>query len=100
VTRRIAWSARAASDYHQQLEFIAQEDSTNADLVDQRILAAIELLAERPIGRPGRISGTYEKTIPKTGLIVAYELTSDSLSVLRIIHARRNWPKGKWPSEK
>jgi toxin ParE1/3/4 len=99
VTRRIAWSARAASDYHAQLEFISEQDPANADLVDQRIMAAIETLAQRPIGRPGRVSGTYEKTVLKTGLIVAYELTADTLGVLRIIRARRDWPKGGWPKD-
>jgi toxin ParE1/3/4 len=99
VIRRIAWSARAASDYYAQLEFISEQDPANADLVDQRIMAAIETLAERPIGRPGRVSGTYEKTVVKTGLIVAYELSADVIGILRIIHARRDWPKSRWPKD-
>jgi toxin ParE1/3/4 len=93
VSRRIAWGERATSDYHALLEFIADQDPANADLVDQRIMAVIETLAERPIGRPGRVSGTYEKTVLKTGLIVAYELSAETIGILRIIHARRDWPK-------
>jgi toxin ParE1/3/4 len=99
VRRRIAWSVRAAADYHAQLEYIAEQDPFNADAVDQRIMAAIEKLAESPMGRPGRVAGTYEKTIVKTGLVVAYALGEGSITIIRIIHARRNWLPGEWPQD-
>jgi plasmid stabilization system protein ParE len=45
MKRRIAWGAGATADYHAQLEFIADDSPLNADLVDQRLFAAIEKLA-------------------------------------------------------
>ena len=99
MRRRIAWGARAAADYHAQLGYIAEQHPANADVVDRRIMAAIEKLAARPIGRPGRVAGTYEKTIVNTGLIVAYVLGEGTITVIRIIHARRNWPTGEWPAD-
>jgi toxin ParE1/3/4 len=99
VKRRVAWGVRAVADYHAQLEFIAGQDPANADTVDQRIMATIEKLAERPIGRPGRVAGTYEKPVVKTGLIVAYVLGEGTIGIIRIIHARRNWPTGEWPND-
>jgi toxin ParE1/3/4 len=99
MIRRIAWGQRASADYHAQLEYIADQDPHNADLVDQRLMAAIEKLAMRPIGRVGRVAGTYEKSVLKTSLIVAYALEDEVVHILRIIHAKRNWPEGEWPKD-
>jgi toxin ParE1/3/4 len=54
------------------------------------------------IGRPGRVTGTYEKSIVGLPYIIAYALTSTStgeeqVAILRVIHAARDWPKGEWP---
>ena len=63
----------------------------------------IEMLAQRPIGRPGRISGTYEKLVIGQPYIVVYTLTpsddgdEDDLVVMRIVHTSRDWPPGQWP---
>ena len=100
MKRRIVWGQKATEDYHTQLEYIAEQSPENADLVDQRLLAAIEKLADKPIGRIGRVMGTYEKTVAKTSLIVAYVLENNTIHVIRIIHAKRDWPKGKWPQDK
>lgn len=99
MKRRVRWSEKAAADYHQQLTQIADDSPTNAELVDKRIIAAIELLASRPIGRAGRVAGTYEKLVTGTSLIVAYLLDGEVLHVLRIIHTKRDWPHGKWPKD-
>lgn len=97
MKRRIAWGAGATADYHAQLAFIAEDSPVNADLVDRRLFAAIEKLAQRPIGRVGRVEGTYEKSVAKTALIIAYLVEDDMIQIIRIIHARRNWPEGAWP---
>ncbi len=100
MKRIVVWSAQAADDYHRQLEYIAERSAVNADLVDQRIMAAIDLLAEMPTGHAGRVSGTYEKVIGKTSLIVAYSLRGqDRLEIIRIIHGARNWPAEGWPED-
>lgn len=100
MKRRVRWSDKAAADYHDQLAFIADDSPINAERVDKRIFAAIELLATRPIGRAGRVAGTYEKSVAGTSLIVAYLLEGEVLHVLRIIHAKRNWPEGEWPKDR
>jgi toxin ParE1/3/4 len=99
MKRRVRWSDKAAADYHDQLTYIADDSPTNAELVDKRIIAAIELLASRPIGRAGRVTGTYEKSVAGTSLIVAYLLEGETLHVLRIIHTKRNWVEGEWPKD-
>ena len=99
MTRRIRWGEKAALDYLEQLEFVANDSPVNAELVDNRINAALELLAKRPIGRAGRVAGTYEKSISGTSLIVAYMLEDETLHIVRVIHMKRQWPKGEWPEE-
>ncbi len=99
MTRRIRWGERAAQDYYEQLEFIANDSPANAELVDGRITSAVEQLAKRPIGRAGRVAGTYEKSITGTSLIVSYMLEDETLHIVRIIHMKRQWPKGEWPEE-
>ena len=99
MTRRVRWGEKAALDYHEQLEIIANDSPANAELVDNRIIAAVELLAKQPIGRAGRVAGTYEKSIAGTSLIVAYMLKDETLHIVRIIHMKRQWQKGEWPEE-
>ncbi len=96
---RVRWGEKAALDYLEQLEFIANDSPANAELVDNRINAALELLDKRPIGRAGRVAGTYEKSISGTSLIVAYMLEDETLHIVRVIHMKRQWPKGEWPEE-
>lgn len=99
MKRRIAWSEKASADYLQQLNFIADRNPANADLVDTRLMAAINILAETPVGRAGRVTGTYEKPVTKTSLIIAYQVTDETLYIVRIIHAKRNWPERGWPQD-
>ena len=70
---------------------IARRDEHAATLVANRIEAAVDLLAERAIGRPGRVSGTYEKRVLRTSYIVAYALSERTLTILHVIHGRREW---------
>ncbi len=99
MKRRISWGKAASADYHAQLEFIAHDSPANADLVDKRVILAIEKLADKPVGRIGRVDGTYEKSVLKTSLIICFLVNDDLVHILRIIHAKRNWPQGEWPQE-
>lgn len=52
-------------------------------------------------GRPGRVSGTYEKSVTRLPYIVAYALTErggrEVVSILRVIHTSRDWVDEEWP---
>jgi len=95
--RAVAWSKDALTELGQALSYIAQENSTAAqDLLD-KIDATVSQLADMPIGRPGRVQNTYEKPVTGSPYIVAYHLSENTVTVLRVIHGRRNWPAGEWP---
>ncbi len=95
--RSLLWSAAALGDFESAITRIATEDREAARRVAAAIDRAARLLAERPIGRPGRVTGTYEKTVSGLPWIIAYALDGDRLIVLRVIHSARDWPKEGWP---
>jgi plasmid stabilization system protein ParE len=100
MKRDVIWAPKALRDLGEQMSFIAADSQPAARLVRDRIHAAVERLAERPMGRPGRVSGTYEKSVLKTHYIIAYELPDERrLHILRVIHSSRDWPVGQWPKD-
>ncbi len=52
-------------------------------------------------GRPGRVMGTYEKSITRLPYIIAHALAVHSgrecIVILRVIHTSRDWPAEEWP---
>ncbi len=97
--RRVVWSDDALDDLDDAMFFIGADSPGAAHIVVDRIEAAIDLLAEMPVGRVGRVTGTYEWHVQRTPYIVSYSLTDETLHVLHVIHGSRNWPAGEWPAE-
>ncbi|HEY5818665.1 MAG TPA: type II toxin-antitoxin system RelE/ParE family toxin [Mesorhizobium sp.] len=97
--RRVIWSDGALQDFDSTLFYLAQESERAATVVADRIEAAIDLLAEMPTGHPGRVKGTYEKYVRKTSYILAYAVSDRAITILRIVHASRDWPDDAWPDD-
>lgn len=95
--RKLVWSSSALSDFEQAISYLARQDAATARLVAGRIDATARKLAEISTGRPGRVAGTYEKSVGRTPYIIAYAISGDTCAILRIIHDRRDWPRGAWP---
>ena len=98
--RRVVWSDSARQDIRDAVRFIAREDPAAARLVRDRIDRTAALLAERPVGRPGRVKDTYEKPALKTSYILAYAISDRTITILHVIHSHRDWPEGTWPTER
>lgn len=96
--RHLVWSESALADFSQAISWIVERDVSAARLVAERIDSTARQLAEMPIGRPGRVLGTYEKPVLRTPYIVAYALTDQNVTILRVIHGSRDWPEGEWPA--
>lgn len=98
--RSVTWAPKARTDFRSLVDYIRTEDRRAAALVSHRIREAVRFLRLRPIGRPGRVDGTYEKPVAKTFHIIVYRLkTTERLEIVRIIHMARDWPPGRWPRE-
>jgi toxin ParE1/3/4 len=75
-------------------EYIAQDNQTAAYAVHEAILRQVGRLAEPPqIGRPGRVEGTRELVVSGMPYIVAYRVTDQDVTILRVLHGAQQWPK-------
>lgn len=97
--RNVEWSDAARADIRAQVEYIATEDPQAA----RRIVVALQdvgaELGAFATGHPGRVAGTYEKSVRGLPYIIAYALTrgDQAVSILRVIHTSRNWTNETWP---
>jgi plasmid stabilization system protein ParE len=99
VSRKVTWSREALDDLGDAFEYIAADSPDYALRLIDRIEEAGNKLGQHATGRPGRMAGTYEKSLPQLGYIIAYGLDkpAGSVTILRVIHAARNWSAGSWP---
>lgn len=98
--RRVVWSERAKADYLAAIRHIAEDDPDAAERVGRAIHGTGELLGEFATGHPGRITGTYEKSVRRFPYIIAYALADDdrTVAILRVIHTSRDWREDEWPA--
>lgn len=61
--------------------------------------ATAQALADMPTGRPGRVTGTYEKSVTGLPYILAYAIVEDTVVIVRVIHTSRDWPAEGWPDQ-
>jgi plasmid stabilization system protein ParE len=101
MTRAVHWSTDALSDLDGIVDYQAGYDATYAfKLVDQ-LEDAGEKLGRYPTGRPGRVNGTFEKSLPHLRYIMVYRLEGpapdDAITIVRIIHSSQDWRDDSWP---
>jgi plasmid stabilization system protein ParE len=100
VTRRVEWSNDALADLLDQIAHIAADNPDAAARVAARIRQAGTALGDFATGHPGRIVGTYEKSVTRLPYVIAYALTDGgrAVSILRVIHMARDWRDDDWPA--
>ena len=103
--RAVVWSESALADLAAEVKFIAKKDPRAARDVRQKLDATGATLGASLTGRPGRVPGTYEKTVTGLRFVLAYAVMSvpdgdaddEVVVILRAIHTSRDWPPGDWP---
>ncbi len=102
MSREVRWSNDALTDFSDQVAYIAADNPSAARRVADAIDRTARALGEMPTGRPGRVTGTYEKPVKGLPYIVAYSLTQahgeEVVAIVRVIHTSRNWSAETWPS--
>jgi toxin ParE1/3/4 len=97
----VQWSRAALDDLKAQIAYIAADNPPAAHRVADRIGATCAALGGMTTGRPGRVSGTYEKLVAGLPDVIAYAISSrngrEAVSILRMIHSARDWPGKGWP---
>ena len=90
---RVEWRPLAERDLQEIVSYIAADDPRAALGMHDRINESVQHLSRFPRGgRPGRVAGTRERVIPQTPFIVAYRVSEDAVTVLRVLHGARRWP--------
>jgi toxin ParE1/3/4 len=89
----IRWARQAIADLDHAFDFIATANPGAARALIETIDRAVDTLGAHPqLGRPGRVAGTRELTVPRTPYIVAYRLGRGAVEILAVIHGARRWP--------
>lgn len=91
---KLVWTRPAWTDRRAIREYIATDNPRAALALDELFSEKASRLIDHPaIGRPGRVPGTRE-LVAHQNYILVYDLTADSIRVLRVLHAARHWPPG------
>jgi addiction module RelE/StbE family toxin len=90
--RRLEWKVQAQNDLFDILDYISRDNPDAAAGLVQKIRAKVEGLRDRPtLYRAGRIRGTREMIVQRN-YIVFYRAGEDVVTVLRVKHARQQFP--------
>ena len=91
---RVQWHPLACTDLAELVAYIADDDPSAALRVLDDIGRQTGMLSRHPeIGRPGRVRGTRELVVTGTPYIAAYRVSGDVVTILRLLHGARRWPR-------
>jgi addiction module RelE/StbE family toxin len=91
---KVVLSPQAREDLREIFLYIAEDNPHAARLVQTRIKERVAELRNNPhIGRPGRVPGTRELVILRTPYLAPYQVTGDTIQILRVYHSSRQWPE-------
>lgn len=89
MRRPVTWAREALNDMREQIAFIAEDNPAAARRVADRLRDTGEALGESATGRPGRVTGTYEKSVIRLPYIISYEASRHE-SGRSVRHLRTN----------
>ena len=88
----LVWDDEATTQFEAILDYVGERNLAAAVRLEALIHERIETTRHYPaVGRPGRVAGTRE-LVAHPNFIVIYRVDSDTVEVIRILHARRRYP--------
>lgn len=101
MSRPVRWSIEAQDNLADQVAYIARDNPAAARRVAAAIDGTAVALGDMPTGRPGRVTGTYEKSVTGLPYILAYAITQaggeEVVAIVRVIHTSHDWTAERWP---
>lgn len=89
---KVRWTRPALIDFVEAQAYVAKDNPQAARVIAQRLWDATRALADHPqIGRAGHASGTREWVVAHTPFLIVYRLRDETVEILRLWHARRDW---------
>ena len=90
MSRKIVWQSDALDDLDAALAFLSERSPAAADALEIKVNQTLVRLSLYSIGRPSRLGHGFEKLITGTFYTLVYDLADTSVSIIRIIHQRRD----------
>lgn len=88
----LVWRPEAHDDRDRIMESISQDNPEAAANLDEMFESKGEIARQRPtLYKKGRVEGTRE-IVASSNYVIVYTLKDDCVEVLRIMHARQQWP--------
>ena len=88
----LEWKAAAIADLLAIIDYISDDNPDAAQALKDEIEARTSCLTEQPhLYRQGRVDGTREMVV-RPNYVVVYADTPDTVTILRVLHAARQWP--------
>lgn len=88
----LEWHQAAQGDLLAAIDYISDENPDAAQQLKNDIEAKVSALLEHPkLYRAGRVAGTREMVV-RSNYVVVYTEDSRKITVLRVLHAARQWP--------
>lgn len=89
---RLVWSAMARKDRLRIMTLIGEDNPTAVAALDETFAENARRAALSPrLYRPGKCPGTREIVVTPSYVMI-YQAHADEVEVLRILHARQQWP--------
>lgn len=90
--RELFWTLKAIQDRDEIYDSIEVDNTAAALALDELFSEKAGRLVDHPdLGRPGRVNGTRE-LVAHQNYILIYDVTGDTVRVLRVLHVARQWP--------
>jgi toxin ParE1/3/4 len=89
---RVIWTPGAEQDRADIWDYIASDNINAAAQMDLLFSDAAASLGSHPmLGHKGKVLGTFE-LIPHESYRIVYEIASETVWVLALVHTARLWP--------
>ena len=89
---KLFWTPEAIQDRDNIYDYIEPDNPAAALALDELFSEKAGRLVDHPaLGRPGRAASTRE-LVAHQNYIIVYDVSSDAVRVLRVLHAKRQWP--------
>lgn len=91
---KVRWSAAAADDLEAITNYLFDKTPSNAARLVRKIFDASSNLKIFPNrGRVGKVEGTRELVLSSLPYVIVYQITGETLHIVRILHSAQDWPQ-------
>ena len=90
---KVVWRQRAIKDRYAIVEYVAERNPGAALALDADFVAKAQIAVSGIIRhKTGRVCGTHEIVV-KANYVMVYRVAGDAVVMLRVLHARQQWPE-------